>query len=513
MSCRLIALLLCGSLLVTGNVDVLNHHLDDVTKLLGKSSNKCGKEFVNYACGGYRKPGPTEYPSEQVHFSIIAKELESNSKFSFASSLKAKDFYYSCKNHQHPEDILKKVALFQKNDFKVAQFLGELKTDGVDFVLKTNINLDNGKPKLSLGLQMDIFKNSVYSEKNLKSGLALLKVSSDEIGPILKDITQFINSGKAIANGRSGSASSDIHSLTNFEGDLYLNELKRLPKLSRGSFETSVEDSDKVNGILELVSQMDKKAFKYFAALEILKLFSDFNCDFAVEYFKIPIMAEFHKLYFPKVDKDNHLQILQNFISSAETVNRNSPTVLRAKEKKRTIENLDKFLAASKIDGDYKDCQIVKDNFFQNILNANKYKVYRFLNSEEKDSIAEEVLLNILNPTNRNKPVSYHYATQGLFLWETFFRENSPKSDCSHSSDPEFNEYSQALKMSFLDFKKSRLDNLGAYKDHGISPEEAYFLNVAQKQCASKGNLLWKVITSSEELAGTLGCSGVQACK
>ncbi|KAL5291127.1 hypothetical protein ACFFRR_010498 [Megaselia abdita] len=511
MSCRLIALLLCGSLLVTGNSDVLKNHLDDVTRLLGKSSNKCGKDFVSYACGSYGKPEAIAYPNEQVHFSIIAQELESNSKFSYASSLKAKDFYYSCKNHQHPEDILKKVALFQKSDFKVSQFLGELKTDGVDFILKTNINLDNGKPKLSIGLQMDIFKNAVYSEGNLKSGLGLLKVSNDEKAIILKEITHFISSGKAIANSRSGSASSDIHDLKSFEGDLYLNELKRLPKLSRGSIEVSIENSENVNNILELLAQMDKKAFKYFAALEILKLFSDFNCDFAVEYFKLPIMAEFHKLYFPKEDKDNHLQILQNFISSAETINRNSPAIERAKEKKRTIENLDKILAGSRIDGDYKDCQISRDNFFQNIINANKYKVYRFLNTEEKDSIAEEVLLNVLNPTNRNKPVSYHYATQGLFLWETFFRENSPKSGCN--PDHEFNEYSQALKMSFLDFKKARADNAQTYKDHGISPEETYFLNVAQKQCSRKGNVLWKVLTSSEELAGALGCSEIPACK
>lgn len=513
MSYCLIVLLLCGSLLVTANVDVLENHLNDVTKILGKSSNKCGKDFMSYACGNYGTPGPTDYPNEKVHFSIIAKELESNSKFSFASSLKAKDFYYSCKNHQHPKDILKKVALFQKNDFKFSQFIGELKTFGMDFILKTNINLDNGNPKVSVGLQMDIFKKSVYSESNLKSGLRLLEVPSEEREGILKEITQFINSGKAIVNGRSGSA-ADIHSLKNFESDLFLKELTKLPKLSSGSFEATVADSEQVNKVLELLSQMDKVTFKYFAALEILKLFSDFNCDFAVEYFKMPIMAEFHKLYFPKEDKDIHLEILQNFILSAESINKNSPTVTRAKEKKRTIENFDKILAGSKIDADYKDCEIVKDNFFQNIINTNKYRIYSSLNAEEKDSFAEQVFLNILNPTNRQKPASYHYATQGLFLWEVFFRENSPKSVCGHSEDFELNEYSHALKMSFLDFKKSRLDNVQVYKDHGISPEETYFLNVAQKQCSRKGNILWTVFLTSEELAGVLGCSGMQPhCK
>lgn len=508
-----ILLLLCGSLLASANnVDVLKNHLNDVTKILGKSSNKCGKDFVNYACGSYGKPGPTDYPNEQVHFSIIAKELETNSQFSFASSLKAKDFYYSCKNHQHPKDILKKVSLFQKDDLKVSQLIGELKTYGVDFIFKTNINLDNGKPKLSVGLQMDIFKKSVYSESNLKSGLGLLEVPREERAAILKEITQFINSGKAIVNGPSGPA-GDIHSLKDFESDLFLKELKKLPKLSSGSFETTVTDSEQVNKVLELMSKMDKKTFKYFAALEILKLFSDFNCDFAVEYFKMPIMAEFHKLYFPKEDKDIHLEILKNFISSAESINKNSPTVTTAKEKKRTIENFDKILAGSKIDADYKDCEIVKDNFFQNIINANKYSIFRFLNTEEKDGFAEQVFLNILNPTNRQKPASYHYATQGLFLWQVFFRENSPKSVCGNSEDFEFNENSHALKMSFLDFKKSRIDNVPIYKDHGISPEEAYFLNVAQKQCSRKAHIQWKVFLNSEELAGILGCSGIQACK
>lgn len=511
MSCRLIALLLCGSLLVvTGdNVDVLKSHLDDVTKFLGKSSSKCGKDFFNYACGSYRKPGPTEYPNEQVHFSEIVKELESNPKFSLASSLKARDFYASCKQHQKPENILSKVAIFQKDDFKVAEFIGELKTYGVDFILKTNVKLDEGKPKVSINLQKDIFKSSVYSESNLKSGLGLLKVPSSEIPSVLKDITEFISKSKSIANGKAGASSSDINSLKNFEGDLYLKQLKKLPKLS--SFEVEIMDADNIGNVLELLSHMDKKAFKYFAALEILKLFSDFNCDFIIEYFKIPVLAEFHKLYFTKEDKDNHLHILQSFISSAESIDKNSPAVGIAKEKKRAIENLDKFLSGSKVDGEYKDCQIVKDNFFQNILNANKVKVYRFLNTDEKESIAEELLINILNPTNRNKPSSYHYATQGLFLWETFFRENRiQKGSCKSQ---ELNEYNHALQMSFLDYKKMKADNAQIYKDHGITSEEAFFLNVAQKQCGNKGSIQWESLSNNEELAEILGCSDVHPCK
>lgn len=513
MSYQLLVILLCGIIATASsdNAEVLKNHLDQVTKLLGKSSNKCGKNFVSYACGNYRKPsGPTDYPNEKVHFSEIVKELESNPKFSLASSLKARDFYYSCKNHQKPEDILSKMAMFQKSDFKVAQLIGELKTDGVDFILKTNIKLDSGKPKVSIGLQSDIFKKPVYSEGNLKSGLGLLKVPSSEIPSVLKEITHFISGGKSFANGKNGASSSDIHSLKSFEGDLYLNELKKLPKLSRG-FEVEIQDSENLEHILELLSQMDKQAFKYFAALEILKLFHDFNCDFVVEYFKMPVMAEFHKLYFTKEDKDNHLNILQNFIKSAEAIDRNSPALGRAKEKKRTVESLDKFLAGSRIDGEYKDCQIVKDNFFQNILNANKLKVYRFLNTDEKDSIAEEVLINILNPTNRNKPASYHYATQGLFLWETFFRENRVEKNGCKSQD--LNEYNHALKMSFMDFQKFKADNPQIYKDHGISPEEAYFLNVAQKQCDNKGSILMESIATSEELAEILECSGIQSCK
>ncbi|XP_055918183.1 neprilysin-1-like [Eupeodes corollae] len=530
---------------VDKDVENLRKHLAEIRAITDEAHNPCDN-FPKYACGNYHNAsGGGNYPNDRVYFSEIADELNRLKEIKLQSTHKAKDFLESCMKHQNPKNILQKVEVFQNpTQFKLARTLGILKTSGINAILLSNINaLDDKKVRINIKLDENLFLSNAFSERIVKRNLELMEVKPAERMDAEKKINAFIQKGKSILTSSREKAvvGSDLKALKNFDWDEYLNELKKMPKVSQATLEFVLEDVVNLQKIIDLVHETDLQALRLVTALEFMAEVIDTECDMVVDYFRLPLFAEFYRMYFTDSDRSFNLVVLKEFEKSHSEIKSKLENVgggglSRVQEKRKILESMNQILDGSKIDADYKDVLIEKDNFYQNYLYVARNKIQRYLSkASSKSDQSEDYLMNILNPVNRNKPVFYHFASQGLYLWELFFRESRPKysydqlRDCLDEqqdkyrlfefNDLDYFEYVDAfaaMKQTYLDYKRywdqeydsaHKLDNI--FKEFHLTNDQAFFLNLAQRECArvdNGKNIPFRILLNLEEASKVFSC-------